>query len=89
LTSHNYFAASPLLVGLFVPDFEPSDFVVSVRLVFGRYSRRTYRENSMDLSEWYSQFLAMKKALFAGPPDEVQQARAFYETIVGDPAIVR
>jgi hypothetical protein len=43
----------------------------------------------MDLSEWYRQFFAMKDALFAGSPDAVQQARAFYETIVGDPAIVR
>jgi len=43
----------------------------------------------MDVSEWYRQFFAMKKALFAGSPDTVQQARAFYETIVGDPAIVR
>jgi hypothetical protein len=43
----------------------------------------------MGLSEWYRQFYAMKEALFAGPPDAVQQARAFYETMVGDPAIVR
>ena len=35
----------------------------------------------MGLSEWYRQFYAMKEALFAGPPNAVQQARAFYETM--------
>lgn len=31
----------------------------------------------------------MRDTLFAGSPDAVQRARAFYETIIGDPAIVR
>ncbi|MEM6336109.1 MAG: hypothetical protein AAF752_06050, partial [Bacteroidota bacterium] len=40
------------------------------------------------LSPWYRQFYAMKNTLFGGKPEEVQQARAFYQTIVGEPAIV-
>jgi len=44
----------------------------------------------MDASaQWYKQFYAMKAALFNGAPDDVHWARAFYESIVGDPVIVR
>jgi len=40
-------------------------------------------------AQWYNQFYVMKAALLDGPTDDIQWACTFYESIVGDPAIVR
>jgi hypothetical protein len=40
-------------------------------------------------AQWCNQFYAMKAALLDGTPDDLRWACTFYESIVGDPAIVR
>ena len=44
---------------------------------------------SKELKDWYDKYYKMRDSLFHGTPDDVQSAREFYTTIVGDPAIVR
>lgn len=53
-------------------------------------SHKRLRDINMDnLAQWYNQFYAMKAALSDETPDDIQWACTFYESIVGDPAIVR